>query len=176
MPAWRHVIDRFHTDGVTNVQWDFSPSRNAFSDDTSSPVTIWAGFYPGNAYVDVCGTQIYNHQDQLLGVQDDPHFVNFYNQCGSTGKELMLSETGAMSQTQSCPYTLVHSDPSPQERWYHSFQANLIGTFPALTKFVNFSRPDAPGGPGGCIDYTLGGNGLTAFKTMAGKTSFSKMP
>jgi hypothetical protein len=53
--AWRHVVDRFRLDGVTNVRWVFNPTADTYV-ETTNVATIW----PGTNYVDVLGMDGYN--------------------------------------------------------------------------------------------------------------------
>lgn len=61
--AWRHVVDRFRARGVSNVQWMWcvNAEPNPYVDYN------WiVSAYPGDSYVDIVATDIYNHPD--LGV------------------------------------------------------------------------------------------------------------
>ncbi len=56
--AFKHIVDRFRAKGATNVKWIFSPNS------APSPNTNYNWFvnaYPGDSYVDIIGTSIYNH-------------------------------------------------------------------------------------------------------------------
>ncbi len=52
--AWRHIVGRFQAAGVTNVRWVF----NSGGDLTNNPLP--AGAYPGDAYVDYIGLDVYD--------------------------------------------------------------------------------------------------------------------
>jgi hypothetical protein len=54
--AYRHVHDRFTTDGATNVEWVWT----ADADDAGSPYPASTNFYPGDAYADWMGVDAYN--------------------------------------------------------------------------------------------------------------------
>jgi hypothetical protein len=56
--AYRHIVDRFNAQGATNVLWMWSPNS------APSPNAAYNWFvhaYPGDAYVDLISTSIYNH-------------------------------------------------------------------------------------------------------------------
>jgi hypothetical protein len=56
--AFRYIVDRFNSLGVTNVLWMWSPNSSAV------PVASYnwcVDAYPGNAYVDIVATSVYNH-------------------------------------------------------------------------------------------------------------------
>jgi hypothetical protein len=52
--AWQHVVNLFRAQGVTNVRWVF----NVGGDLTNNPLP--AGTYPGDAYVDYVGADMYD--------------------------------------------------------------------------------------------------------------------
>lgn len=53
--AYRHLHDRFVLSGTHNVQWVFGPDG-----DPNGGFPALGNFYPGDAYVDWLGTDIYN--------------------------------------------------------------------------------------------------------------------
>jgi hypothetical protein len=53
--AFRHIVQTFRNEGVTNVQWIWAP--NVY---TGGALTPYASFYPGDAYVDILGLDGYN--------------------------------------------------------------------------------------------------------------------
>lgn len=56
--AWRHIHDLFAREGVTNVQWVWSP--NYMSDRPNDPVSDYNLYYPGDSYVDWIGVSGFN--------------------------------------------------------------------------------------------------------------------
>jgi hypothetical protein len=89
---WRHVHDLFAADGVTNVQWLWTPN-------TDFPAAIpMASVYPGDAYVDWLGMDGYNHIPfNPDGRWDSPSQV--FGQTlaeleAISSKPLMISEVG----------------------------------------------------------------------------------
>lgn len=56
--AFRRIVNRFNARGASNVKWMWSPNS------APSPSTIYNWIidaYPGDAFVDIVGTSIYNH-------------------------------------------------------------------------------------------------------------------
>lgn len=157
---WQHVYSVVHPI-ATNVQWDFSPGADAFNDAQGNPVNIWTDFYPGDAYVDWIGSQIYNDGTTSKNIDTYPKFLNFYSQAVLRGKPLILSETGAIE---------IAVTPDPQQKWCYSISQTFRYSFPAVKALVWFDV-NATGG-----DYLLGGNGEVGFANMAAKPYFSKMP
>ncbi|MCW3103298.1 MAG: glycoside hydrolase family 26 [Bacteroidetes bacterium] len=61
--AWRHVVDRFRARGANNVQWMWCVNAEP------RPYVDYnwiISAYPGDSYVDIVATDVYNHPD--LGV------------------------------------------------------------------------------------------------------------
>jgi hypothetical protein len=56
--AYRHIVDRFDALGATKVLWMWCPNS---SPAPSAPYNWFVDAYPGNAYVDIVATSIYNH-------------------------------------------------------------------------------------------------------------------
>ncbi len=56
--AWRHVHDRFARIGATNVQWVWCPNPE-------NDVVPFSAIYPGDAYVDWFGVDVYNGGTQF---------------------------------------------------------------------------------------------------------------
>lgn len=56
--AFRYIVDRFKARGTTNVKWIWSPN-SAPSPDAAYNWLVNA--YPGDSYVDIVATSIYNH-------------------------------------------------------------------------------------------------------------------
>ena len=57
--AWRHVVDIFRKQGVTNVNWTWQMTAYAFR-TSSSDARYAARWYPGDTYVDTVGADAYN--------------------------------------------------------------------------------------------------------------------
>jgi hypothetical protein len=55
--AWQHVVGLFRAAGVTNVKWVWAPGQPAYFEN------IELNFYPGSAWVDVVGEDVYNYKN-----------------------------------------------------------------------------------------------------------------
>jgi hypothetical protein len=168
---WKHIVDLFRAQGVTNVRWDWSPSQAAYNNPDDSPDTRWADFYPGDDYVDWIGAQVYNGDTVKEPIQTYPGFLNFYNQAVVKGKPLILSETGALGPDPQDPCSSsVGTGTSPQSKWLYTMSTNFRVSFPAMKAIVYF---DVPGSPGpDCKNYLLRGDGLVSFSNLLAKPYF----
>ncbi|MCL5951092.1 MAG: hypothetical protein M1132_05095 [Chloroflexi bacterium] len=61
---WRHVVDIFRSEQVTNVEWVWGPIYQSSPNDASNDLHL---FYPGDNYVDWVGPMGYNYYNQLIG-------------------------------------------------------------------------------------------------------------
>ncbi|WP_159994658.1 glycoside hydrolase family 26 protein [Roseomonas sp. 18066] len=57
--AWRHVVDVFNAQGVTNARFVWSPNYKG-TPSTPEPSRDMVNYYPGDAYVDFVGVSGYN--------------------------------------------------------------------------------------------------------------------
>ncbi len=66
VPAWRHLVDRFRMAGASNVRFELCFAR--FNPDIEGKAkkgktqdfNPWASLWPGDAYVDIIGIDIFN--------------------------------------------------------------------------------------------------------------------
>jgi hypothetical protein len=68
--AWKHIVDIFRSEGVTNVQWVWNPNCVDIGPHH------WTEYYPGDDYVDWVGIDLYQFYDAsepatLMGIYDD---------------------------------------------------------------------------------------------------------
>lgn len=56
--AYRYLVDRFNAAGADNVLWMWSPNS---SPAPNASYNWFVDAYPGNAYVDIVATSLYNH-------------------------------------------------------------------------------------------------------------------
>jgi beta-mannanase len=59
LAAWKHVHDIFARANATNVKWVWNPNTIGDS-DRSAYTPVYQSLYPGDAYVDFLGLDIYN--------------------------------------------------------------------------------------------------------------------
>jgi hypothetical protein len=144
--AWRHIWTIFHDAGATNVAFVWAPSD---ADKAPAPTP----FYPGNAYVDWIGADLYDRSGYGPW---STMYAGFYEQWSATGKPLMLSETGAVG--------------SPaQATWISDISLTAPVLFPSLHAVVYVDAIDL-------FDYRLvpGTPGMAAFGDMGANAYFSQ--
>lgn len=61
--AWRHIHTIFESEGVTNVEWVWSPNFRSNPDEAWNAIPL---YYPGNDYVDWIGLSGYNWYDEFM--------------------------------------------------------------------------------------------------------------
>lgn len=143
--AWRHIHDRFITDGVTNVTWLWNPAASPLDHDP-------APWYPGAAYVDWIGFDGY---DKFTANDFGGVFELRYNEFAGDGKPFLIAETG------ECPNEQVpYLDSAQTEIEGASIPGNYA--FPLIKGFMYL---DAPGHYTPC-QWTFGPTGLSAFSAM----------
>jgi hypothetical protein len=140
--AFQHVVTVFRahlsSTGPT-VFWVFAPGESAYT------TGIWSDYYPGSSYVDIIAEDLYNRG----GAEDFKGDV--CSDAGSSGKPLMISETGALRND---------SDDTVQVRWL-----NTVRT--ACSSLYAFVYWDAVGGSG-TFDYTLNTSDTSVMGAFAG--------
>jgi len=150
--AWRHIVDIFRANGATNVAWVFCPGQEAYGPAASAQGRGASSFYPGDAYVDWIGEDAYARGPAATL----PKLIaNMSSDYGTSGKPLIVAETGAVEAVQP------------------SFLASFSGissAYPAVKAVVYFNSS----GPIG--SYVLTGSGQSAFDRMARSAEFSAMP
>jgi hypothetical protein len=131
--AWRHLHDRTIAMGATNVRWYFCPAH-----DTGLP------YYPGDAYVDVAGWDVYDRTGAGLAATLAPSYAAY----ASIAKPFIVGETGARASLDQATYLDGAAG------------ATLATAFP---KIVGLNYFDAAG----AIDWSLDPAGVAAFKAFA---------
>ena len=94
--AWRHVHDRFARIGATNVQWVWCPNPQ-------NNVVALKDLYPGDAYVDWLGVDVYNGGTQFdwggwVSAQQAMAQTYAIFQALSPTKPVMIPETSSVEQ------------------------------------------------------------------------------
>ncbi|HSW80143.1 MAG TPA: dockerin type I domain-containing protein [Candidatus Saccharimonadales bacterium] len=132
--AWKHFVDIFRNDNVTNVKWVFDPNRVA-SSSTLNPVP----FYPGASYVDWIAIDTYPKNQyltpkQLVTTGDGSPGSDWYDTFKTYGKPLMVAEMaiqasdqyGAGTPTRTVWWNTLISDLKslPQIRAFEYFDSN----------------------------------------------------
>ena len=101
--AWRHVHDIFEKAGATNVSWVWNPNTmGAASADRH--LQLYRQLYPGDAYVDLVGIDVYNTGPELdWGAPYWRSFADVLREpyaaiTALTDKPLILPEVGSTEQ------------------------------------------------------------------------------
>lgn len=100
--AWRHIHNIFVKDGATNVQWVWCPNTQW---DSSS---MFAPYYPGNAYVNWIGLDAYNKPSagNWLTLRQLLNFDSSYADITSlTSKPLIIAEWSSAEDSAFPGYT-----------------------------------------------------------------------
>lgn len=123
---WRHVHGVFEQQGATNVKWVWSPHAELYL-DRNYP---FKRFYPGNAYTDVRGLDVYN-----WGNVNGNYWADFDTAVGNDYDELLalpsndpvwIAEAG------------THSAPGSKARWFKDAREGLKNQYPKVEAFVYF--------------------------------------
>jgi hypothetical protein len=117
--AYRHIIDLFRSQGVTNVAWLFHPNHESWPDEAWNSIEA---YYPGDSYIDWVGASVYGAMwmdDPWVTFEDvmDPIYTllttNFPN------KPLMIPEWGVREG----------DTPTQKATWYTDALTTLETTY-----------------------------------------------
>ncbi len=124
--AFRHIVDVFRAEGVTNVAFVWNLMGWSFNDRSDVDVD---GFYPGDDYVDLVGGDGYNWYPQRGSwVSFQQIFQPVYDFSVAHGKPLMVAEYGVMEDP---------SNPGLKGQWFRDALATLQ-SWPQLKAMVYF--------------------------------------
>jgi hypothetical protein len=143
--AWQHIFNVFKKDGVSNVTFVWCPGYSGGNLST---------YYPGDNYVDWIGIDRYERTSggkPLLSFKD--MFSSYYSEWSTHNKPIMIAETAAMG--------------SAYQNQYLSSMKTQASQLPDIKAIVYFDSA----GPAG--DWSLQGDGITAFKDLASNSYFS---
>lgn len=134
--AWRHVHGIFQEEGAHNVAFVWNPYQ---ASDTS--------FYPGDAYVDWIGLDVFNFGP----VVENGYWMDFftllhglYGSVKGYGKPIMIAETGTVSEGGN------------KKEWYRDmFQSLAAGSFPGVKALVLFDNPSSKAPNGLPVDLAM---------------------
>ena len=118
--AWRHVVDRFKANGVTNVLWVWSPHPAYKNYDL---------YYPGDKYVDWVGAGTLNYGTVASWSQwytFDDIFGKYYPQFARYNKPIMISEFGSLATGGN------------REAWYKDALTAMPVKYPLIKSVIFF--------------------------------------
>lgn len=125
--AYRHIVDLFKTQGVTNVSWMWSINTDNVP---YSPITDASRFYPGDTYVDSIGIDGYNFgtsQSWSSWRSFSDLFSDSYAFAASYNKPIIISEMASTERGGNKP------------QWITQMASDLKTKFPKVTEFVWFN-------------------------------------
>jgi beta-mannanase len=154
--AYRDIVRQFRSAGAGNVAFVWSVDTN------DSQSTTWKAYYPGSPFVDWIAADGYDRSSSppTTGLVQN-RFRSWYSAFSSSGKPLMISDTGAMTGQQ----------PSVQPAYLSLLGSVLPTSFP-LIKAVVYQDGPAAGPQGAPYDYTLDQAGQSAFDSLSASPYF----
>ena len=154
--AYRDIVRQFRSAGAGNVAFVWSVDTN------DSPSTSWGSLYPGDAFVDWIAADGFDRSTTppTAGLVQN-RFGAWYSAFASSGKPLMISDTGAVTGQQ----------PSVQDTYLNLLASLLQTSFPLIKAVVYQDGPSA--GPTGTpYDYTLDPAGQSALDALSSTPYF----
>ncbi len=146
--AWRHIHNLFMAAGATNVAFVWAIAL-------AGDQTGLTSYYPGSAYVDWIGADGYYRAASIAAAQDAfaGKFSEWYSEFASSGKPLIVSETGAFAGSQA---------------QYLQEIANDLPIMPAIKAVAYFDAP----AKSGTFPYALDTAGVQAFAALSRMSYF----
>lgn len=142
--AWRHVRSLFDEEGAGNAQFVWCPNASAFESGRAQE------YYPGNDEVDWICADGYNWSPLVPGGRPGGPwasfpsiFSSFYRWGLTTGKPMLIGETGAQEDT-----------PGRKAAWITDMGAALRDRFPAIKALVYFDAVSSSN-QGGTFDWKV---------------------
>lgn len=131
--AWRHYVETFRAQGVTNVVWTWVVTPTVFIKTTSGPTS--AEFYPGDDVVDWLGLDAYNWFGCASHVpaawRPMAEIAGPFREFGrARGKPLMLAEWGSSEDP---------ANPSRKATWMRESMQTLA-SWPEIKAVVYFQQ------------------------------------
>ncbi len=130
--AWQYVVNRFSTDGVTNVKWIWSPNVNC---NGSCP---FDSYFPGDSYVNMVGLDGYNYAwvDNVDWESFADLFQNSYNDIVALapGKPVDIAETASAEANSS-----ETSSGDSKATWIQQMSSYIPSNMPAVTSITWWS-------------------------------------
>jgi hypothetical protein len=133
--AYRHIVDRFRSAGASNVKWMWCLNAEP------KPYRIYnyvVNCYPGDTYVDIVATDIYNHPD--IGTPDWKSFrytmaeSYYYLAKHYAHKEIYVCEVGCRERNSGEP-----AGSQTKGQWICSMSRDLQTYFNQVKALVFFS-------------------------------------
>jgi hypothetical protein len=155
--AWRRIVVLFAQEGAANVEFAWIPMAGSFYN--GQPLR----WYPGDQFVDWVGADGYNWSPGRQGFDWRSFheiFAAFYIWAASTGKPIIIGETGVQERASG-----------EKAAWLNSVDDTMIETFPEIDALCYF---DTQGRWDWRIDTTE--SSLAAFTALAVNPYFNTRP
>ena len=120
--AWQYIVNKVRAAGGTQISWVWCPG------DVGDSVNTLKSVYPGDAYVDWVGTDIYIGAGQTFDQGAKPELSNI--QTAAPNKPVMLPETG-YTGSDSASY------------WSNLLTNILPNNYPYIKAVLIWQQPDA---------------------------------
>jgi len=123
--AWRRIHTTFENRGATNVEWVWCGTSWGFTTGDAQ------AYYPGHAYVDWVCADGYNWAPSKPGAkwrEFTEIFADFYAWGSTTGKDLMVAETGVQERAEG-----------EKAAWFWNARQAIKTSMPELRAFVYFN-------------------------------------
>ncbi len=142
--AWRHVRSLFDSEGAGNAQFVWCPNASAFATGRAQR------YYPGDDQVEWICADGYNWSPKVPGGRPGGPwasfpgiFSSFYRWGLTTGKPMLIGETGAQEDT-----------PGRKADWIRDMGDALRHRFPAIKALVYFDAVSSSN-HGGTFDWKI---------------------
>jgi hypothetical protein len=127
--AWKHIHDRFSSDGVTNVSWVLILVNTSYSSAVADT------YYHGDSDVDILGADGYNWYGCAAHPTADWRpfsdiFDGFYNYGIAKGKSMFVAEYGTGEDS---------ADPTRKAQWFTDAAAT-IKTWPSMKAVLYYDH------------------------------------
>jgi hypothetical protein len=130
---WRHVHDVFTANGVTNVRWFWCPN-------TSDGIGDFSPDYPGDAYVDYVGVDLFNW-GTFHSANSWQTFTQLMTQSYGLLSTLTSSKPIILGEIGSCDTIYNGGTGDTKEAWITSaFLTEIPQSFPRIVAFMWFNE------------------------------------
>ena len=156
--AYRDIVRQFRLAGAGNVGFVWSVD----TDSPPDPAAPWSTYYPGGGFVDWIAADGYDESPSPPTVNSiTARFGAWYSEFASSGKPLMISDTGAMAAP----------NPTLQATYLTLLGSVLPSAFPSV-KAVIYVDTHAKAPNGTVYNFALNQAGQTAFDTLSASSYF----
>jgi endoglucanase len=128
--AWRHIVNLFREEGVTNVRWVWSPNVDSIPNESWNTISA---YWPGDAYVDIIGLDGYNY-GTTRSWSNWRSFENIFSAAYREVTALSANKPIVVAETAS---TEIGGDKA---EWIRSLFATVLGKFERIIAVIWFNE------------------------------------